>query len=431
MSRSGIAGGQAGALWTALLLPLLLLAACGPGSPAAPPAPSNPGPSVPTPSSSTTPLPYGYPTPPPPPASSLSGLKMFNVSTGWAQRSLDQAVLHTTQGVQRWSVATPTLPPGQRIAATSYVSADSARVLAAGGVSSNPDAAAVTMTFNAWATDDGGAHWSRGGSFSLVQDPGLTLSWQDELDYVNAADGWFSGNVDGTDGSLGTTLFRTVDGGVSWKEMAHLPQSPAPPGGVPCYAEATATFASPTMGWLVGGCAKANFEVTRNGGATWSPHRIPRLTTPYLGLENPTFITSWDGVMLGTVPRPESLVVYATLDGGQKWTAHPAPGQWPHALDFINTDDGWLLSSNTMNAGFPAGLYVTHDGGQTWSTLQALDYGAIPAGGTVLNGSILDFVSPTLGWTNSFTGDGNVLLQTTDSGHTWSPVDVQITGSSG
>ncbi|MGA8417476.1 MAG: hypothetical protein WB808_12750 [Candidatus Dormiibacterota bacterium] len=385
-------------------------------------SPITTAPATPTPANSSTPVPYVYPTSPRPPANSIDGLTMFTADTGWAQRSLDGAVLHTTRGVHHWLVATPQLPVGQQIVAVAFVNADSARVLTAGGLSSNADAPAVTMTFISWATDDRGSRWSRGGSFSVVQDPGS--SWQGALDFVNRDDGWLSANEDDTAASLGTTLFRTFDGGTHWMEVAHLG-----PASSTCFAQPTATFISPTTGWLTGGgCAAAQFEVTHDGGATWAPQRIPLLSTPYLGLESPTFITSLDGVMVGTVPSPESVIVYVTDDGGKNWIPHAAPGDWPHAVDFIGSKDGWLLSSDTMNAGYAAGLYVTHDGGHTWATLRALDGGAIPAGGTQLNGSILEFVSPTLGWTDTdtFAGNGDVLLQTTDGGRTWVPVSVQV-----
>jgi len=359
---------------------------------------------------------------------------MFTTSTGWAQQKLsDDVVLHTTEGVERWSVATPPLPPGQNIVAAAYVSADDARVLSAGGLSSNYDATPVTMTFTSWATDDGGALWVRGGSFSVKQDPGL--SWGSDLDYVSPADGWFSANEDDTDVTPGTTLFRTLDGGASWQVVARLLPSPNPADLGGCFVEPTVAFISPATGWLTGGCEAAEFEVTHDGGATWTAQAIPGLDTPYLGLADPIFISSQEGVMVGTPTGGGGPVrVYVTSDGGWSWTEHFAPGEWPHAVDFISADDGWLLSTDTMNAGYPAGLYATKDGGQTWSTLQALDHaagGPLPVEGTVLNGSILDFVSPTLGWTDNFTGDGDTLLQTTDGGHTWSAVTVQITGSSG
>lgn len=286
------------------------------------------------------------------------------------------------------------------------------------------------MTFTSWATGDEGALWLRGGSMSVVQDPGL--SWQDALDFVNVDDGWFSANQDDTDASLGTTLFRTVDGGTRWEEIDHLAQSSTSPGAVPCYAQATASFISPSTGWLTGGgCVTAQFEITHNGGATWSPQSIPLLGTPYLALGVPIFITTQEGVMLATDPSEDpGVLVYVTLDGGRRWTAHAAPGISANAVHFVNAHDAWLLSSNTMNAGFAAGLYVTHDDGQIWTTLQPVDDGPPHQGGFVFNGTILDFVSTTLGWTDSFTGTDDDMLQTTDGGRTWKPVTVEIAGPS-
>jgi photosystem II stability/assembly factor-like uncharacterized protein len=351
---------------------------------------------------------------------------MLNADTGWAERSPDGAVLHTTRGVQHWSVATPQLPSGQHLVAVAFVSATSARALSAGGLSFDPDAAPVSVAFTSWATDDGGEQWSRGGGFSAVQDPGS--SWQSSLDFINVDDGWFSANEDDVDPGLGMTLFRTVDGGAHWDQVATLEPAPTPLGSVPCYTQPTAHFISSTTGWLTGGgCATAQFEVTHNGGVTWSPQSIALLGTPYLSLDNPTFMTSQDGVMLGIATGGNGGFVYVTLDGGRIWTPHDTPELWPHAVDFLNANEGWLLSTNTMNAGFPAGLYVTDDGGQRWNTRQSINT-VLPTN-IVLNGSILDFVSPTLGWTDTFTGNGNDLLQTTDGGHTWRRVTVQI-GSS-
>jgi photosystem II stability/assembly factor-like uncharacterized protein len=353
---------------------------------------------------------------------------MLSASIGWAQRSGDGAVLHTTRGVQHWLVSTPQLPKGESIVGVAFIGADSARVLTTGGLSCNADAALVTMTFTSWATNDGGTSWERRGTFSVVQDPGA--SWQGALDFVN---GWFSANQDDTDASLGTILFRTVDGGSHWEEIFHLEQSSPPASADPCFAQATATFINPDTGWFTGGgCGIAQFEVTHNGGATWSPQSIPLLGTPYLGLANPTFINGQEGVMVGLDPSEQpGILVFVTLNGGRTWTAHGAPGILANALHFINGDDAWLLGSDTMNAGFAAGLYVTHNGGQTWSTLQPPNNGPPLPQSFDFNGSILDFVSTTLGWTNTFTGSGDILLQTSDGGRAWKQLSVQIAGSPG
>lgn len=408
----------------------VLLAACGSVGPH-PSASSTAARPTPQPTPMATPLAPPttsigdpYPTPAPPPSASISNLRMFSPTDGWAQEASDRAVLHTTQGVQAWTVGSPDLPAGQAIVALSYVDAGAARLLAAGGLSTDADAAPVTMTFISWATDDGGARWTEGGSFSAVQDPGL--SWQGDLDYVNGLDGWFSANQDDTDAGLGTTLFRTVDGGAGWAEVTRIASAPA--GAETCFAQPTATFDSPMTGWLTGGgCSSAEFEVSSDGGATWGPQTLPLSGTPALSLGAPVFISGQVGVMPAfSAGGGGPVLVYLTADGGETWTASTAPGEIPHAVDFIDAENGWLLSTDTMDAGYPAGLYATHDGGQTWTTLQAIDDGRPNQGTFALNGTVLDFITPTLGWTDTFSGSGDTLLQTTDGGLTWAPVTVQV-----
>jgi photosystem II stability/assembly factor-like uncharacterized protein len=194
-----------------------------------------------------------------------------------------------------------------------------------------------------------------------------------------------------------------------------------------CFAQATAAFASPTTGWLSQGCRPAvDFDVTHDGGSTWAPQALPDTGAGLPSLGSPAFTSGQDGVMLAPAAGGGALFLYVTDDSGESWIPHAAPGEWPHAVDFIDANNGWLLSTDTMDAGYPAGLYVTHDGGQSWTTLRAIDDGP-PSEGTVeLNGAELDFVTPTLGWTNTFSGTGDTLLQTTDGGLTWVPVSVQV-----
>jgi photosystem II stability/assembly factor-like uncharacterized protein len=222
-------------------------------------------------------------------------------------------------------------------------------------------------------------------------------------------------------------LFRTVDGGVHWEKVADIASAQGSPGSTPCFAQPTATFTSPTTGWLTGGgCTTAEFDVTHDGGATWAPQALP-MNSLGLELETPVFTSGQDGSMLAfSGGGGGSVLVYLTVDAGQTWTAHTAPGEDPHAADFIDAYTGWLLSTDTMNAGFPAGLYVTHDGGESWTTLQPLDNGPPTQESFVLNGSVLDFVTPTLGWTDTRTGTADTILETTDGGLAWSPVSVQV-----
>jgi hypothetical protein len=41
------------------------------------------------------------------------------------------------------------------------------------------------------------------------------------------------------------------------------------------------------------------------------------------------------------------------------------------------------------------------------------------------SGVALDFITPTLGWTDTRTGTADTILQTTDGGLAWVPLNVQ------
>src|SRR5205823_3162279 len=53
--------------------------------------------------------------------------------------------------------------------------------------------------------------------------------------------------------------------------------------------------------------------------------------------------------------------IYLTSDGGDTWTAHPLPAV-PAATDFIKTPDFWILGG---------GCYHSGDGGVDWKTSSA------------------------------------------------------------
>ena len=61
------------------------------------------------------------------PADAIGHLQMYTPSTGWAQRLTDGAILHTTAGVERWTVATP--PSADPPLAVAYLGPDLARAL--------------------------------------------------------------------------------------------------------------------------------------------------------------------------------------------------------------------------------------------------------------------------------------------------------------
>lgn len=122
-------------------------------------------------------------------------------------------------------------------------------------------------------------------------------------------------------------------------------------------------------------------------------------------------------------PGSQPSAVYVTRDGGQTWGPLTTPvGQMVEAADFIDAEDGWLLTVvQTADGNVQTqSVWATRDGGRTWMRMS--DNGEI---------SGLDFVTEQLGWATTPASTGASvpeLLQTTDAGHTWAPVVPQVGG---
>jgi photosystem II stability/assembly factor-like uncharacterized protein len=133
-------------------------------------------------------------------------------------------------------------------------------------------------------------------------------------------------------------------------------------------------FLDSARGWTLSSTTSQplQLERTTNGGNTWQGNLLPLSVdeTDYLsGAGVLYFIDSLHGwVLLRQASSPNVSIgtLFATSDGGITWKRLPNP---PVAdeIRFTTQTEGWLTgrAGNTR-------LYVTHDGGYSWSLLQTL-----------------------------------------------------------
>jgi len=355
----------------------------------------------------------------------VSDLHMFSPTSGWAWGG-GSDILHTTVGVQQWTIVPP--PVGRfNVIEVAWVDALSARILASSGSTQNVG----TYQLVGWSTDDGGAKWTQGKSFTALDETAQSMYSAADLDFVDRAHGWFFDTQDGTEGSP-IFIFRTVDGGMHWSRVETTPASgAAAPGALPVScAKYGMAFADTTTGWVAGGCVNGGpfFEVTHDGGATWRPQSLDCGTG--CAVNAPQFTSPLDGELVAANGTP---MLFATTDGGRTWTQRAEPPAT--SVDFINADDGLALGLTGNNNPSSAVLWTTKDGGRSWQEARRTAGSEASATGPASDIDEIDFVNASLGWATPVdisSGPANSVAtpntapftfwQTDDAGATWTLV---------
>ncbi|MCK6540724.1 MAG: hypothetical protein L6Q26_11775, partial [Anaerolineales bacterium] len=175
------------------------------------------------------------------------------------------------------------------------------------------------------------------------------------------------------------------------------------------------TFSTATTGW-VGGDTPTDgyfyFYKTSDSGVTWSRLQlaIPAgYESAYITTTAPKFFNANDGVLpvwmtIGIGMR--DLFLYVTRDGGNTWTPSPAFARSAEHTDIISM-------SNTISWDWANIFHVTNNGGNSWTTITP----DVNLGDGFRE---LDFVSPTTGWARLQLSDGRTsLYRTSDGGSHW------------
>jgi photosystem II stability/assembly factor-like uncharacterized protein len=357
----------------------------------------------------------------PPATWNVKQAHLVSPATGWvlATSGTNQgtpSLLTTTDGGHTWADATPpalteaTKTTEPAVSPTVHFADDKNGWLAFFATRDGASEMVVAHTV------DGGRSWSRS-VFPM-------LNWEriPWLASVDPRTGWLLATSSPALGMMFKSVFQTQDAGAHWQLLSRGggPGGTETPENLPNTEYITGiTFRSATEGWVT---ARYRYTTdvalyhTADAGRTWQRLPIAYPDTgsriSYCDAFPPQFFGAdrTAGMLVlqcrGT-PEPGWVAVYVTVDGGRTWTSRSAlPGMIEDrgSYDFITADHGWAL----LDSG---DLQMTGDGGRTWTQVANLPakYGKI------------DFADQQTGWLTDTSGS---LQATADGGRTWTSLSV-------
>ena len=368
----------------------------------------------------------------------LSSVHMVSATVGWGLRTEvagsggpPATLWRTTDGGVSWNVVSPPALATQRLVGWTYLGGSHAW-LAVIPPTQSPDTLVTVLR-----TSDGGAIWqSSTVRVPLADQTNFPLS----LSFADGSHGWLLAHPEYTMNEKPGDLYATDDGGATWQAVSHVTFNrnyggPRVTQGLP--AGGSVTLGGAGAGWLVAGYTSTTpaflFRGT-GGGTTWSPVSLPVPAGATVSVRRaPTLFSGASfGYLTAQAYGPGvavafGMLVYVTHDGGSTWTPLKLPGASAESVvSFLGDGHGWLWIPKrdpTGSARLRGGtLYTTTDGGAEWNPLPAAPAiaGLLAVGGNIIR---LDFTTSTDGWALlQLPGEHcGRLLRTTDGGLRWSP----------
>ena len=164
---------------------------------------------------------------------------------------------------------------------------------------------------------------------------------------------------------LGVWLAGALMGALHSAAAVEL-RSPAPESWRRESALSDVVFIDAQRGWVCG--ERGTILKTTDGGVNWRAVSVP----VDCRLDSLSFVDPLHGWAVGGYEMPTSGrrvgVVLRTADGGETWQRVPTPGlPWLHRVRFADRLDG--LAYGEVSSLQRSGIYLTRDGGRTWTTI--------------------------------------------------------------
>lgn len=275
----------------------------------------------------------------------------------------------------------------------------------------------------AWVQFPDMNNYPNGGTLYRTSDGGL--SWRSvatpfssgALKFVDADNGWMMADLGVGAGSMAVSIFRTSDGGVAW-ERAYTndpniegASDTLPLGGIK-------NFILPlnaNSAW-VGGVVYAPGETylfrSDDAGKTWFNIKLvlpENVAQSELSVQAVKFLSTTDGLLtLRITSDAPQTVIFATGDGGNTWVQLPVAFEGYGILETPSASEMIFYTADQF--------YVTKDAGLNITLVEP---------NILFGDSIIDmsFVSAQRGWViTSSPSNERTLYRTEDGGATWTPL---------
>jgi photosystem II stability/assembly factor-like uncharacterized protein len=325
--------------------------------------------------------------------------KLMADSTGWV--STGNRLLWTTDNGEHWKDISPSGTAGDRYADVFFLDARTGWVL----IPPSDDSAATN--FSVAITADGGATWTSTALPEWKYDPEhgeRGLSNTGTIAFADSMHGWASLDIEGSTLMASSTLLQTTDGGHSWNWSK----------GAPDGRIESIVAVSNSEAWLV--CdseGQSELLASRDGGRSFQQTQLP--PPPELSaangptIETPRFSSDGSGSVAvtyaGGMGAKSAEALFVTRNGGRTWSVGSVVTGLPEisvgsARPSTVTDSVWV--------------HLRAPGGIPSSLIQS------PVAGGAIDGSQLgreycklSFVTADAGWADCSAG----LYSTTDGVH--------------
>ena len=236
--------------------------------------------------------------------------------------------------------------------------------------------------------------------------------------FLDVNNGWALADLGVGAGSNAVAIYQTTDGGKTWNQTYINDPNNAnagdslPLGGLK-YFLTPLTMQTAWIGGIVYAPGTVYLFRTEDAGHTWGQVSLllPKgAENAELTIEQVSMVTATDAYLtMRTTSDDIYLAVYVSNDGGRTWSLTPTLIPEAGSADFLSATEAVVYNGEQF--------YVTRDAARTWSIIPPdVLFGDSFAG--------MDFVNTSTGWviTLDSTNNHRSLYRTSDGGATWFPV---------